>query len=230
LFADVTRVSEGFPRPRLAIVHPTGNEVPVMNRPPEAIQSDTSKAQDAARIALGLMLVAAGTSHLTVAREPFKAQVPSWVPLDPDTVVLQSGVAEIALGAALVALPSHKAALGGIAGTFFTCIFPGNIAQYRQRRNAFGLDTDGKRFARLFFQPLLVAWALWSTGAVSAARAKAQQRQANRRLLTVIEGGGVAGAKVPHPGFASVDAGSVTQVITPGSPEFAPGAGPSLPG
>jgi uncharacterized membrane protein len=99
----------------------------------------------------------AGTSHLTLAREPLKAQVPPWVPLDPDTVILQSGVAEIALGAALFFLPRRKALLGRIAG---------NIAQYTHRRNAFGLDTDGKRFARLFFQPVLVAWASWSTTAL----------------------------------------------------------------
>jgi uncharacterized membrane protein len=126
----------------------------------------TSNTQDAARIALGLMLITAGTSHLTFAREPFKAQVPPWVPINPDSVVLQSGVAEIALGTALVFLPRKKALLGRIAGTFFTCIFPGNIAQYTHRRNAFGLDTDRKRFGRLLFQPVLVAWALWSTGAM----------------------------------------------------------------
>jgi uncharacterized membrane protein len=127
---------------------------------------DTGPAQEAARLALGLMLMAAGTSHLTFARKPFKAQVPPWVPLDPDTVVLQSGVVEIALGAALVFLPKQRVTLGRIAGGFFTAIFPGNISQYTHRRSAFGLDTDGKRLARLFFQPLLVAWALWSTGAL----------------------------------------------------------------
>ena len=131
-----------------------------------ATDGQTSNTQDAARLALGLMLITAGTSHLTIAREPFKAQVPPWVPLDSDTVVLGSGVVEIALGAALVALPARKAFLGRVAGAFFTCIFPGNIAQYTHRRNAFGLDTDLKRFARLFFQPVLVAWALWSTGAL----------------------------------------------------------------
>ena len=129
----------------------------------------TSKAQDAARIALGLMLATAGTSHLTFAREDFKAQVPDWVPgltgIETDTVVLQSGVVEIALGSALIFLPKQKRLVGLVAGTFFTAIFPGNISQYTQRRSAFGLDTDKKRFARLFFQPLLVAWALWSTGA-----------------------------------------------------------------
>jgi uncharacterized membrane protein len=126
----------------------------------------TSNSQDAARVALGLLLLTAGTSHLTVAREPFKAQVPSWVPLDPNTVVLQSGVVEIVLGSALVFLPRHKVLLGRIAGAFFTSIFPGNISQYTHRRDAFGLDTDRKRLVRLFFQPLLIAWALWSTSAL----------------------------------------------------------------
>jgi uncharacterized membrane protein len=105
-------------------------------------RQDTSTSQDAARIALGLMLMFAGTSHLTFARKPFRAQVPRWVPFDPDTVVLESGVFEIALGAALAFLPGQKRVLGRVAGAFFTCIFPGNIAQYKHRRNAFGLDTD----------------------------------------------------------------------------------------
>ncbi len=130
-------------------------------------QPETTPAQDAARIALGLTLIFSGTAHLTVARKPFRAQVPSWLPLAPDTVVVESGIAEISLGAALVALPQHKKLVGSIAGAFFTAIFPGNIAQYTHHRNAFGLDTDRKRFARLFFQPVLVAWALWSTGALS---------------------------------------------------------------
>jgi uncharacterized membrane protein len=133
---------------------------------PETNEAATSGAQDAARIALGMMLVFAGTSHLTFARKPFKAQVPRWVPQDPDTVVLESGVVEIALGTALLALPEQKALVGRVAGAFFVAIFPGNLSQWKNRRSAFGLDTDGRRFARLFFQPLLVGWALWSTGAL----------------------------------------------------------------
>jgi uncharacterized membrane protein len=134
-------------------------------------EAPTTPAQDAARIALGLTLAFAGTSHLTFAREPFKAQVPPWLPLAPDTVVLQSGLAEIALGTSLLALPRLaprlKPVLGCIAAGFFAAVFPGNIAQYQYHRDAFGLNTDGKRFARLFFQPVLIAWALWSTGALS---------------------------------------------------------------
>ncbi len=125
--------------------------------------STTTTAQDAARVALGLMLMTAGTSHLTFARDAFTAQVPDWVPLDIDTVVVQSGVVEISLVAALVFLPQHKETLGRVTGAFFAAVFPGNISQYTHHRSAFGLDTDAKRFTRLFFQPLLIGWALWST-------------------------------------------------------------------
>ncbi|MBF4572294.1 hypothetical protein ITJ64_07180 [Herbiconiux sp. VKM Ac-1786] len=116
-----------------------------------------------ARVALGSALVFAGTSHLTFARRDFQAQVPEFVPVDTDTVVLASGIAEIALGTALVALPRHEKAVGTLAALFFTAIFPGNVSQWLHGRSAFGLDTDRKRAVRLVFQPVLVAWALWST-------------------------------------------------------------------
>ena len=143
-------------------------------------EQNTSSTQDVARVALGLALIFAGASHLTFAREPFKAQVPPWVPLDPDTVVLQSGAVEIALGSALIFGARKKRLLGLVAGAFFTAVFPGNVAQYQHRRNAFGLDTDRKRFARLFFQPLLVAWALWSTGILGDGRNARQRSLPNR--------------------------------------------------
>ena len=133
---------------------------------PPAQPEATTPVQNTARLALGAMLIFAGISHLTFARKPFRAQVPPWIPIDPDTVVLQSGVVEIALGASIIAVPPRRRALLGlISGAFFAAVFPGNIAQYQHHRSAFGLDTDQKRFARLFFQPLLIAWAVWSTGA-----------------------------------------------------------------
>lgn len=116
------------------------------------------------RILLGASLVFAGVSHLTVAREEFRAQVPPQLPVDPDTTVLASGVAEIALGSALaLAPPAHRRTVGLAAAAFFVAIFPGNLAQWWYRRDGFGLDTEAKRFTRLFFQPVLVLWALWST-------------------------------------------------------------------
>lgn len=118
-----------------------------------------------ARIALGAAMTGAGIAHLSVAREDFRAQVPDWFPLDADLVVLGSGVVEIALGVAFLALPKHQRTVGTLLAGFFVVIFPGNIAQYVEHADAFGLDTDTKRFARLFFQPVLIVWALYG-GAV----------------------------------------------------------------
>ena len=133
-----------------------------------------SKLRAAAQIALGAAMVGAGTGHLTVLRDEFQAQVPPWVPLDEDLVVLLSGAAEISLGAALLATwKQPKRALAGASlAAFYVAIFPGNVAQYTEHRDAFGLDTDAKRFARLFFQPVLVAWALEATDARRVWRAR----------------------------------------------------------
>jgi uncharacterized membrane protein len=117
------------------------------------------------RWTLGGVLVVAGTGHLTTQREEFRAQVPDWMPVDDDVVVVASGVVEIALGLALLLLRRQRATVGLVVAGFFVVIFPGNVAQYVEGTDAFGLDTDTKRLVRLFFQPVLVAWALWSTGA-----------------------------------------------------------------
>jgi uncharacterized membrane protein len=119
---------------------------------------------------LGLFLVFTGISHLTVAREEFLAQVPTWLPLDGDLVVVLSGIVEIVLGLGLIIPAKQKELAGLAAAVFFMLIFPGNISQYVNRIDAFGLDSDQARFIRLFFQPLLVIWALWSTGAWKALR------------------------------------------------------------
>lgn len=112
---------------------------------------------------LGGGLIFSGVSHLTFARRAFRAQVPDWVPLGTDRTVLLSGVAEIALGSALVfAGAAQGKAVSRVAAGFFVAVFPGNVSQYVNRRSAFGLNTDGKRLARLFMQPALVYWALKS--------------------------------------------------------------------
>ena len=119
----------------------------------------------ATQILLGAILIYTGTLHLTSSRMEFQAQVPPWVPLTPDFVVLASGVVEIALGLALVSLQIRREA--GIAtALFFIAIFPGNISQFVNHIDAFGLDSDRARAIRLIFQPLLVLWALWSTTAL----------------------------------------------------------------
>ena len=126
--------------------------------------------RNALRGVLGGFLIFAGTAHLTFARDEFDAQVPGWVPLDTGFVVVASGVVEIVLGVGLLLLYRNKVLMGWIVAAFFVAVFPGNIAQYVDHRDAFGLDTDGARLSRLFFQPVLVAWALWCTGAWAALR------------------------------------------------------------
>ncbi|WP_298253974.1 hypothetical protein [uncultured Arthrobacter sp.] len=126
--------------------------------------SSSTASQRLVRIGLGAFMTFAGTSHLTFAREPFQAQVPVWIPLDKDLVVLASGVVEVGLGVAFLALPRHRRVVGVALAGFYTAIFPGNINQYVQRLDAFNLDSDGKRLGRLFFQPVLIAGALWGGG------------------------------------------------------------------
>ena len=128
---------------------------------------DVSPVRTAARLLLGAALVLAGTGHFLLPEE-FLAQVPSWFPVDGGVVVAVSGVVEVVLGLGLLLLPRHRVALGLAAAGLFVAVFPGNVAQYVEGNDAFGLDTDRARLARLFFQPLLVAWALWCTGAWAA--------------------------------------------------------------
>jgi uncharacterized membrane protein len=117
------------------------------------------------QILLGTTLIYTGTLHLTTSRMTFQAQVPTWLPLSPDFVVLASGVVEITLGLALASLQRRRE-VGIATALFFIAIFPGNISQYINHIDAFGLDSDRARAIRLLFQPLLVAWALWATEAM----------------------------------------------------------------
>ena len=122
-----------------------------------------------AQIALGAFLLSAGISHLGSNRTEFLAQVPTWLPLNADFVVVASGLVEITLGVLLITtvliFKKYRRQVGLITGLFFILIFPGNINQYVNQIDAFGLDTDTKRLIRLFFQLPLVIWALWSSGA-----------------------------------------------------------------
>ena len=125
---------------------------------------------------LGAFLTFTGYSHLGSNRQEFQAQVPTWLPLDPDFVVITSGLVEIALGLSLITtvviFKRYRGVVGLITALFFVAIFAGNINQYINQIDAFGLDTDQKRLIRLFFQPILVIWALWCSGALGKRKAK----------------------------------------------------------
>ncbi|MBC7466565.1 MAG: hypothetical protein H7256_11290 [Bdellovibrio sp.] len=126
-----------------------------------------SLLQKLLKVIIGVTLFTAGVTHLTVARSEFLAQVPAWVPLNPDLTVLLSGFVEIALGLLLMFKIKKAYKIGILTALFFVAVFPGNISQYMNGIDAFGLDTDRSRLIRLFFQPVLCIWALYSTGAIT---------------------------------------------------------------
>ena len=111
-------------------------------------------------------MVLAGIAHLTFAQGEFQAQVPNWIPLGKDLVVILSGIVEIGFGLAMIFWKKERIKVGIALAVFYILIFPGNIAQYLNHTDAFGLDSDQARLIRLFFQPILILWALWSTGAL----------------------------------------------------------------
>jgi uncharacterized membrane protein len=126
---------------------------------------------------LGGFLAFAGFAHLFWLRQEFLAQVPDWLPVDGDLVVVISGMVEIILGVGLIVLRGkYRIFIGWAAAVFFILIFPGNISQYVNGIDAFGLTSDNARLLRLFFQPVFVVWALWSTGAWHALRSRYSAR------------------------------------------------------
>lgn len=130
----------------------------------------TTPLRTAARLLLAGAMVFAGLSHLFWGRKEFQAQVPKSVPMDADGVVMASGGVEIMLGAGLALLNRDRVLVGRLLAAFFVAVFPGNIAQYVNKRDGFGLNSDTKRLVRSFFQPVLIAWALWSTGVAKPGR------------------------------------------------------------
>ncbi|MBF4507728.1 hypothetical protein IRZ83_13710 [Flavobacterium sp. JLP] len=128
---------------------------------------ETSKTQNFFRILLGIFMITAAIGHFTFQRDDFQAQVPNWIPLDKDLVVILSGIVEIILGIGMIFLTKYKIEFGIALAVFYVLVFPGNIAQYLNGTDAFGLDTDQSRFIRLCFQPVLIFLVLWSTGALS---------------------------------------------------------------
>jgi uncharacterized membrane protein len=135
------------------------------------------------QLLLGATLIYTGTLHLTTRRIEFQAQVPPWVPFSPDFVVIASGVVEIALGLCLISLQRRRE-VGIATALFFIAIFPGNISQFVNEIDAFGLNSDRARAIRLLFQPLLILWALWSTAALPEGSFKKFRRWLKNLIAT----------------------------------------------
>lgn len=136
-------------------------------------QVETTVTQNIFRILLALFMIFAGFSHLTFNRIDFQSQVPDWIPMSKDLVVILSGIVEMVLGVGLAFWKTERIKIGWVLAIFFVLVFPSNIAQYMDSKDAFGvLDSDRARLVRLFFQPILIIWTLWSTGAFKAYRNK----------------------------------------------------------
>jgi uncharacterized membrane protein len=131
-------------------------------------QIKTTLTQNIFRILLAIFMIYAGFSHLTFSRIDFQAQVPDWVPLSKDLVVILSGIVEMLLGLGLAFWKKERVRLGWALAIFFVLVFPGNVAQYLNGKDAFGLDSESARLIRLFFQPVLIVWVLWATGSWKA--------------------------------------------------------------
>lgn len=129
---------------------------------------ETTLTQKIFRIIIAFFMIFAGFSHLTFNRIEFQAQVPEWLPMSKDLVVILSGIVEMALGLGLMFWKKQRVNFGWALAIFYVLIFPGNISQYIEGKDFASLDSDTARLVRLFFQPVLIAWALWSSGAWKA--------------------------------------------------------------
>lgn len=133
-----------------------------------------SSLQHAGRILLGLFMLVAGVGHFTFGRQEFQAQVPNWLSMEKDQVVLLSGIVEIALALFVLFLGHRSRIIPWLLAIFFVVIFPGNWSQYVNQLDGFALNTDAARLLRLFFQPLLILWALWSMGIIGRKKSPQQ--------------------------------------------------------
>ena len=137
----------------------------------------TTIIQNIFRVLLGSIMLYIGIAHLSFRRIEFQAQVPTWLTTNEgmmDLIVLISGYIEIAFGILMILGGKLKVKTGIALGIFYVLIFPGNINQYINEIDSLRLDSDNKRLIRLFFQPLLVLWAFWSTGALKYLKRKSK--------------------------------------------------------
>ena len=123
---------------------------------------DTSEGfRTAARWALAALMLTAGAGHF-LASDSFERIVPTWLPFRL-ALVWGSGIVEITFAFLLVLFPDQRRVVGRALAVFFVAVFPGNIYQAVAGISTVGLRTPAERWARIAAEPLLIAWALWST-------------------------------------------------------------------
>ena len=122
------------------------------------------RVRTAMRIAMAIFYLAAGLLHVGTP-EKFLPIVPDWVP-QPDLVIVATGVCEISGALALMTTRLRKLA-GIMLALYAVCVFPANIKHAIDHIDLPGLPSSWWYHApRLAFQPVLVWWALWCSGAI----------------------------------------------------------------
>jgi uncharacterized membrane protein len=108
-------------------------------------------------LALSALLAVAGVTHFALPK-PYDRMVPTTLPGSARTWTYLSGVAELAVAAAVVTPRARR--LGGLAAAaLFTAVFPANVKMAVDARNRSRTERLAT-VARLPLQVPLVIWAL----------------------------------------------------------------------
>ena len=114
----------------------------------------------ALRWLLGAAYLIAGIAHVA-SPSGFLKITPGWVPY-PATVILLTGLCEIAGASALAFIPPlRRAAAIGLA-LYAVCVFPANVNHAMHDIAIGGTHLSWWYHGpRLLFQPVIIWWALW---------------------------------------------------------------------
>jgi uncharacterized membrane protein len=142
----------------------------------------SASVRDHARRGLAIAMAVAGVFHL-VQPDPFVQHLPDWV-AGREALVFLTGLAEIALGAALLGPRAWRSNAGRLLAAYLVAVFPANVYVA-----VAAVDVDGQPggpypWIRLPFQALFVAWALWSTRTEARVPVPAAQSVAGDRDRT----------------------------------------------
>ncbi|WP_412068346.1 DoxX family protein [Rubrivirga sp. IMCC43871] len=119
----------------------------------------------ASLVALAVLFVGAGVAHFVRPRM-FEAIVPRWLPAwlpSARTLVVVSGVAEIAGGVGLL-IPGLRAAAAWGLAALLVAVFPANVEMARDWPRFASLAPRWALVARLPLQAVLIAAVLWAAG------------------------------------------------------------------
>jgi uncharacterized membrane protein len=127
-------------------------------------QSNQEKARAVMRWLMAAFYIAAGTGHL-IRPEAFLPIVPDFVPLPRETILI-TGLCELA-GAVALLTPRLRKLAGIMLALYALGVWPANIKHALEGIDLPPIpDTWWYHGPRLAFQPVLMWWALFCSGAI----------------------------------------------------------------